>query len=133
MGLMIDNYTDLFTVSLADEIANIVQGEINNGVAENDICIIAPQWSPIRSLSKKLVNLLPDVKFDAPSLSPFYGQQDNFWLIVAKLALTTPSGRLFSTRVRWANEVIVNLGENYHTTIDVSAKLTWFNGFVQPS
>jgi len=108
--------------SLPEAIANIVQNEINNGVAENEICIIAPQWAPIRSLSKKLVNLLPDIKFDAPSLSPFYGQQDNFWLIVAKLILTTPSGRLFSTRVRWANEVLLSLSDNFYTIVDLTAK-----------
>ena len=122
LGKIVFSDQEIDKQDLAEEIANIVQGEINNGVAENEICIIAPQWSPIRSLSKKLVNLLPDVKFDAPSLSPFHGQQDNFWLTVAKLALTTPSGRLLSTRVRWANEVIVSLSGNYHTTIDVSAK-----------
>lgn len=108
--------------NLANEIATIVQDEIKNGVAESEICIIAPQWSPIRALSKKLINLLPNVKFDAPSLSPFYGQQDNFWLTVAKLVLTTPSGRLYSTRIRWANEVIAHLNESFHETIDITAK-----------
>lgn len=122
LGKIVFSDQEIDKQDLAEAIANIVQGEINNGVVENEICIIAPQWSPIRSLAKRLVNLLPDVKFDAPSLSPFHGQQDNFWLTVAKLALTTPSGRLFSTRVRWANEVIVDLGESYHTTIDISAK-----------
>lgn len=113
---------DIDHENVAEEIASIVQDNINNGVFESDICIIAPQWSPIRALSKKLINLLPAVKFDAPSLSPFYGQQDNFWLTVAKLVLTTPSGRLFSTRVRWGNEIIASLGESFHTTVNLNSK-----------
>jgi superfamily I DNA/RNA helicase len=121
-GKIVFSNQEIDKQDLADVIANIVQDEINSGVAESEICIIAPQWSPIRSLTKKLINLLPNVKFDAPSLSPFYGQQDNFWLTVSKLALTIPSGRLFSTRVRWANEVIANLNESFHKMKDISAK-----------
>jgi DNA helicase-2/ATP-dependent DNA helicase PcrA len=107
---------------LPNEIAKIIQCELDSGVVDNEICIIAPQWSPIRLLSKKLITLLPNVKFDAPSLSPFNGSQDNFWLILAKLYLTTPSGRLFSTRVRWANEIIGGLCENFSKETNVGAK-----------
>jgi DNA helicase-2/ATP-dependent DNA helicase PcrA len=107
---------------LPNEIARIIQHELDSKTPENEICIIAPQWSPIRSLSKKLVTLLPDVKFDAPSLSPFHGSQDNFWLILAKLYLTIPSGRLFSTRVRWANETIEGLRDNFSKETNIGAK-----------
>ena len=122
LGKIVFSNQEIDKQNLAEEIAKIIQNELNSGVAESEICIIAPQWSPIRSLSKKLIHLLPDVKFDAPSMSPFYGQQDNFWLIVSKLALTTPSGRLFSTRTRWANEIIANLNESFHTTTNITAK-----------
>lgn len=107
---------------LAEAISELIQTELNNGTNENDICVIAPQWAPIRSMTKKLITLLPQVKFDAPALSPFHGQQDNFWLIVSKLVLTEPSGRLLSTRVRWANELLKCLIENHHHTRDLTAK-----------
>ncbi|WP_448213541.1 UvrD-helicase domain-containing protein [Colwellia sp. MEBiC06753] len=107
---------------LAEAISELIQIELNNGTNENDICVIAPQWAPIRSMTKKLITLLPQVKFDAPALSPFHGQQDNFWLIVSKLVLTEPSGRLLSARVRWANELLNNLIENHHHTRDLTAK-----------
>lgn len=107
---------------LATAISVLIQKELNNGTNENDICVIAPQWAPIRSMTKKLITLLPRVKFDAPALSPFHGQQDNFWLIVSKLILTEPSGRLLSVRVRWANELLKNLIENHHHTRDLTAK-----------
>lgn len=107
---------------LAEAIAGLIQSELDNGAKENDICVIAPQWAPIRSMTKKLITLMPKAKFDAPALSPFHGQQDNFWLLVAKLALTEPSGRLLSSRVRWANELLTNLIENHHHTSDLTAK-----------
>ncbi|WP_417437018.1 UvrD-helicase domain-containing protein [Idiomarina abyssalis] len=107
---------------LAEAISELIQTELNNGTHENDICVIAPQWAPIRSMTKKLITLLPNVKFDAPALSPFHGQQDNFWLIVSKLVLTEPSEKLFSSRVRWANELLNNLIEKHHHTRDLTAK-----------
>jgi superfamily I DNA/RNA helicase len=116
---------------LAEAISELIKTELHNGTNENDICVIAPQWAPIRSMTKKLITLLPQVKFDAPALSPFHGQQDNFWLIVSKLVLTEPSGRLLSSRVRWANELLNNLIESHHHACDLTAKklLTVINSF----
>jgi DNA helicase-2/ATP-dependent DNA helicase PcrA len=108
--------------SLAETISDLIKIELNNGTIENDICVIAPQWAPIRSMAKKLITLLPQVRFDAPALSPFHGQQDNFWLNVSKLVLTEPSGRLLSARVRWANDLLNNLIENHHQTRNLTAK-----------
>tara|TARA_E500000305_G_C4028573_1_gene243313 strand:+ start:5018 stop:6778 length:1761 start_codon:yes stop_codon:yes gene_type:complete len=107
---------------LAETISGLIQTELNNGANENDICVIAPQWAPIRSMTKKLITLLPQVNFDAPALSPFHGQQDNFWLIVSKLVLTEPSGRLLSARVRWAKQLLNSLIESHHQTRDLTAK-----------
>lgn len=106
--------------NLANEIAGIITTELNNGTSENDICVIAPQWAPIRTMVRKLIALLPNVRFDAPALSPFHGQQENFWLTVAKLALTEPSGRLLSVRIKWANKILDYLSERYHQTIELN-------------
>lgn len=108
--------------NLAQEIAKLITIELNSGTTENDICVIAPQWAPIRSMAKKLIALLPDVRFDAPALSPFHGQQDNFWLTVSKLALTEPSGRLLSARIMWANKILSYFSENHHHTIELTPK-----------
>lgn len=108
--------------NLAKEIAELIKFELNNGTSENEICVIAPQWAPIRTMVIELIALLPDVRFDAPALSPFHGQQDNFWLTVAKLALTEPSGRLLSVRIKWANKVLNSLSENHHHTAELSPK-----------
>lgn len=108
--------------NLAQEIANLIRNELNDGSSESDICVIAPQWAPIRSMTKKLITLLPNVMFDAPALSPFYGQQDNFWLIVSKIALTEPSGRLLSVRIRWASEILGYLSDAHHKITEISPK-----------
>lgn len=92
--------------NLGEYISQIVKEELDAGVAQNQICITGPQWASLRALSRSLVSILPHVKFDAPILSPFYGHQDSLWLVVSKLILTTPSGRMYSTRMRWAKDLI---------------------------
>jgi DNA helicase-2/ATP-dependent DNA helicase PcrA len=108
--------------NLAQNIAGLIRVELDTGTMERDICIVAPQWAPIRSMTKKLIMLLPDVRFDAPSLSPFYGQYENFWLTVSKLALTEPSGRMLSARGRWANKVINQLSATSHNVTNLKPK-----------
>ncbi|WP_416328063.1 UvrD-helicase domain-containing protein [[Clostridium] innocuum] len=56
---------------LPEEFANIILEKIGEGVAEKDICIVAPQWYQIYPLANKLRKYLPNIKFDAPDISPF--------------------------------------------------------------
>lgn len=107
---------------LPDVIAGLIQVTIKSGVPEKEICVIAPQWAHIRTITRSLIKLLPDVRFDAPALTPFYGQQENFWLLIAKLALTEPSGRLVSTRNRWASEALEKLDREFGFAIDRSSR-----------
>ena len=44
---------------LAEVISELIKKELNNGTNENDICVIAPRWALIRSMTKKLITLLP--------------------------------------------------------------------------
>lgn len=73
------------------EFAYIIQEKLNEGVAEKDICIVVPQWSQIYSLAKKLRKYLPNIKFDAPDISPFKFDPINPFYILVKL-LFTPLG-----------------------------------------
>ncbi|MCA1255726.1 UvrD-helicase domain-containing protein, partial [Enterobacter kobei] len=118
LGKIIFRNNDISKDMLPEEIAKIIKYEIASGVSEKDICIIAPQWAPIKSMAKRLTTLVPDVKFDAPSLSPFYGQRDNVWFYVIKILLTDSSGRLFTSRIRWANKVL-NFFANYNHTLSL--------------
>ena len=119
---------------VADKIAKIIQSELNSGTTESEICVIAPVWQHVRTVTRKLVNLLPNVNFDAPALSPFYGQNENFWYTVAKLALTEPSSRLMSARTRWANKVIDRLTESFELESELTPRkfLKIINAFQSP-
>jgi hypothetical protein len=54
--------------------------------------------------------LLPDVKFDAPGLSPLHHQRDNIWFKISRLFLVDPEPRLYLARLRWAGSIIKELG-----------------------
>lgn len=95
---------------LPGAIARLVSDSLATGVAPHDVCVLAPHWWHVRSLARNLVALLPSVDFDAPGLSPLHSTRDNFWFKVGRLLLTEPSPSRTRTRVRWANEVLRELG-----------------------
>ncbi|MBX9477424.1 ATP-dependent helicase [Yersinia enterocolitica] len=121
-GKIVFNDNNIGADLLPDEIAKIIREEIASGVSEKNICIIAPQWAPIKSMAKRLTTLVPEVRFDAPSLSPFFGQRDNVWFYVVKILLTDSSGRLFTSRLRWANKVLNAFIKYNHHLSDWKAK-----------
>jgi superfamily I DNA/RNA helicase len=94
---------------LAHVIAGLIEEAKASHVPAEEICVLAPQWWHVRAIGRTLVRLLPDVKFDAPGLSPFQAQRDNIWFKLARMFLTTPSPPLFVTRVRWAGELLREL------------------------
>ncbi|MGF7183106.1 UvrD-helicase domain-containing protein [Tunturiibacter psychrotolerans] len=94
---------------LAAAIASRITAALSEGVATNDICVIAPRWMHIKPLARLLVNHLPEVDFDAPGLSPLHSSYENFWFKVGRLMLTRPSPRRTRTRMRWAREAITDL------------------------
>lgn len=95
--------------ALAEQIAARITDALNNGVATNDICVIAPRWMHIKPLARRLVNHLPEVDFDAPGLSPLHSSYENFWFKIARLVLTFPTPRRTRTRMRWAKEALSEL------------------------
>lgn len=99
--LVYDNTID--KSELFEKIACIVKDELFKGIPDNEICIIAPQWWLLFPLSKKMKELLPDVKFDAPDITPIKYDPMNVFYLIAKL-LFTESGRRIKLRKRVANE-----------------------------
>lgn len=97
---------------LFEKIANIVKDELSKGIPENEICIIAPQWWLLFPLSKKMKELLPNVKFDAPNITPIKYDPMNVFYLISKL-LFTESGRRIKLRKRVANEIIEILSKEY--------------------
>lgn len=93
---------------LSDHIARLVRTALASGIPEKEICIIAPRWGHVRSLARKLMESLPDVSFDAPGLSPIYSVRDSVWYKLARLFLTEPVPARVRSRLRCANEVLVD-------------------------
>jgi len=95
--------------ALSEQISRLVRAALDEGIPENEICVLAPQWGHVRSLARQLVEALPDVSFDAPGLSPLYNVRDNVWYKLARLFLTQPVPARIRSRNRCANEVLIDL------------------------
>lgn len=105
-GIITFNNQDYHKDDIPELIAKMVALHINNGVPTHEICVLAPQWWLITNLGRQLVTLLPDVKFDAPGLSPLHHQRDNIWFKIARLFLVEPEPRLYLARLRWTGSII---------------------------
>ena len=101
-------------------IAKIVQANLDKGIPQNEICIIAPRWELVIPCGRHLTSILKDVEFNAPGLSPLGKSHDNIFFKIARLFLTEPSPRMFSTRLRWSHEVIQQLVLNFSICFDES-------------
>ena len=111
IGCLVYN-NSISSSALYEEIARIVKEELSRGVSDKEICIIAPQWWLLFPLSKKMRELLPDVKFDAPDITPIKYDPMNVFYLVSKL-LFTESGKKIWLRKKIANEIIEILAEEY--------------------
>lgn len=103
--------------NIVHEIARLIQLSLNTCIPEDEICVLVPQWWLITSISKKLRVLLPDVHFDASGLAPMSKNRENIWYKLSRLFLTEPSPKIYSTRYRWAGELINDFRQ--HTDTDI--------------
>ena len=97
---------------LFEKIACIVKDELYKGIPDSEICIIAPQWWLLFPLSKKMKELLPNVKFDAPDITPIKYDPMNIFCLISKL-LFTESGQRLALRKRVSSELIEILTEEF--------------------
>ena len=111
MGYLVYNNT-INEKDLFEGIAQIVKRQISEGIPENEICIIAPQWWLLFPLSKQMKTLLPDVKFDAPDITPIKYDPMNVFFLFARLLFTEP-GKKTWIRKKNANEIVKILLEEY--------------------
>lgn len=92
---------------LATYLAELIRVSIEEqSINPNEICIIAPWWIHLASMTRKLISLLPAYEFNGPGMTPFARDEDNFWYKVTKLALTEPSPSIYVRRLRWATEIL---------------------------
>lgn len=93
-----------------DHIAEIIEHNIQDGVPENEICVLAPVWDLLYPFSKELQDRLPGIRFDAPDITPIKRDPMNVFYKLAKLLLTEPRAKAIASRRRIASEVIGELG-----------------------
>lgn len=95
---------------LAEEIARMIRHNVEVlGVPPHEVCVLAPQWVHLASMTRRLVTSMPTYQFDGPGMVPFARDIENFWYKVARIALTEPSPAMYVRRLRWAGEVLSEL------------------------
>jgi hypothetical protein len=95
---------------LEAELVRLIRFNIETlGIPAREICIIAPWWIHVASMTRRLVAALPEYNFDGPGIAPFARDIENFWYKLARIVLTKPSPELYVRRLRWAGEVITAL------------------------
>jgi len=97
---------------LPDEIARLIRyNMVSIGIPAHEICIVAPWWVHLASMTRKLVAALPGVEFDGPGMVPFARDIDNFWYKLSRIILTEASPQLYVRRLRWAGEILDALSD----------------------
>jgi DNA helicase-2/ATP-dependent DNA helicase PcrA len=108
---------------LIEELARLILYNIETaGISPNEICIAAPQWAHIASVTRKLIIRLPDFSFDGPGMAPFSRDIDNFWFKVSRVALTESSPFMYVRRLRWSKEILNDLDSAGVDVSNVSSK-----------
>ena len=102
---------------LVEILKNIIVEQIDNGIPEEEICIVAPQWFQLFSVSKDLKEKLPMLKFDAPDISAFKYDPLNPFYLFAKLLFTKP-GKRVRIRKRIATQILNILRNDFQIFID---------------
>jgi len=92
--------------NIVTEVARLIQLNLDNGITEDEICVLVPQWWLITSITKKLRAALPNINFDASGLTPMSKNRENIWYKLSRLFLTEPSPKIYSARHKWATEFI---------------------------
>ena len=76
-GIGVLNFLYDYDAGLQDDDLKIIKNNIQDGIPENEICVLAPVWDLLYPFSKELQNRLPEVRFDAPDITPIKRDQMN--------------------------------------------------------
>lgn len=96
--------------SLEDELVRLIRHNIEVlGIDPSEICVLAPWWVHLAGMTRRLVTRLPEYEFDGPGMVPFAHDMENIYYKLARLALTEASPGMYVRRLRWANEVLIEL------------------------
>lgn len=92
------------------------------GIAPHEICVVAPWWVHLASMTRRLVAAMPEYSFDGPGMVPFARDIDNFWYKLSRIILTEASPQLYVRRIRWAGEVLAGLADASADILQLSRK-----------
>src|SRR5690606_11842059 len=96
--------------NIIDEISKLILFNINEEkILPNEICIAAPQWVHLASITRQLMIKMPDYSFDGPGMAPFSRDIENFWYKLSRIVLTEPSPYMYTRRLRWSSELLNDL------------------------
>lgn len=108
---------------LVHEIVRLIRHNVETlGIPRSEVCVIAPQWLHLVSMTRRLVVCMPEYQFDGPGMVPFARDIENFWYKMSRLALTEPSPTIYVRRLRWAGEVISEMKDAGIDTSRLSRK-----------
>lgn len=111
--------TSISKDNIVREIKKIIESQISQGIPENEICILAPQWYQIFPVANALKKEMPTINFDAPNISVFKYDPTNPFYLLAKL-IFTKSGNRVQIRKRIANDILNILKNDYQIYINDS-------------
>lgn len=96
--------------NIIEEISKLILFNINEEkILPNEICIVAPQWVHLASITRQLMIKMPDYSFDGPGMAPFSRDIENFWYKLSRIVLTEPSPYMYIRRLRWSRELLNDL------------------------
>ena len=131
-----DNYCDngflylnksIQVEDLYDEITKIILDNLYSGIPEKEICVIAPVWTMLYPFSTELKTRLPNVKFDAPDITPIKRDPLNIFYNISRLLLTEPNMKKFNTRKRIAKEILNMLSTDFNETDIIEEEIDFLN------
>ena len=117
-GIIKYNY-EISCDCIYDCIAQIISENILDGIPEKEICVLAPVWDLLYPFSKELQDRLPNVKFDAPDITPIKRDPLNLFYKIARLLLTEPSIKQISSRKKMAKEILDGINVHGGSCIDI--------------
>ncbi|GJG95839.1 UvrD-helicase domain-containing protein [Cupriavidus pauculus] len=115
--------TNLERDQLEAELVRLIRLSTAQGFAAEQICVLAPWWILLAGVTRRLAGALPEYQFDGPGMIPFSRDQENFWYRLSRIALTDATPSQHVRRMRWATEVIKDLGNEGIDTRMLTAKL----------
>lgn len=117
-GIIKYNY-EINKEQVYDDIAQIIEKNIQDGIPEKDICVLAPIWDLLYPFSKELQDRLPNVKFDAPDITPIKRDPMNTFYKLARLLLTDSNIKQVAYRRKLAAEVIEEISSYFGQSLDL--------------